>query len=81
MALHHFKQQDLQYGRWHDMACLRDLLTTNYPLVEWIDLAPFIFESVNINGVDTVTVVSHRWPSDVYSTPPTQVEITNWLNS
>ena len=63
------------------MGDLRDFLKTNYPLVDWVDLAPFIFETLVIGGVDTVTLVSNRWPSDVYSTPPTQTEINNWLNS
>ena len=63
------------------MGCMKEFLETNYPLVDWIDLAPFIFETIKVNGVRTVTLVTANWPSTTYPTPPTQTQITNWHNS
>ena len=63
------------------MGCMKEFLETNYPLVDWTDLSPFIFKTIRINGVRTVTLISANWPSATYSTPPTQTEITNWHNS
>jgi hypothetical protein len=63
------------------MACMFDFLETNYPLVDWIDLGAYIFNSIDENGIRTIKLNLANWPSDVYSTPPTQTEITNWHNS
>jgi len=63
------------------MACMIDFLETNYPLVDWIDLGPSIFKSINENGTRTIKLNLAKWPSNVYSIPPTQIEITNWHNS
>ena len=63
------------------MACLFDFLETNYPLVDWIDLGAYIFNSIDENGIRTIKLNLANWPSDVYSTPATQTEITNWHNS
>ena len=63
------------------MACMKDFLETNYPLVDWTDLSPSIFKSIDENGTRTIKLNLANWPSDVYSTPPTQTEITNWHNS
>ena len=59
------------------MGCMKDFLKTNYPLVDWTDLAPFMF---TMSG-NTVQLNLSMWPSDVYATPPTQSEITTWHNS
>ena len=59
------------------MACMKKFLTTNYPLVDWTDLAPFIFESSG----NTVLLNSAAWPTDTYPTPPTQTQINTWHNS
>jgi hypothetical protein len=56
---------------------MKDFLKTNYPLVDWTDLAPFMFK---MSG-NTVQLNLSMWPSDVYATPPTQSEITTWHNS
>jgi hypothetical protein len=63
------------------MACMKQFLETNYPLVDWTDLAPFVFEAVEMNGVTTITLITANWPSSTYPTQPTQTEITNWYNS
>lgn len=63
------------------MACMFDFLETNYPLVDWIDLGASIFNSIDENGIRTIKLNLANWPSNVYSTPPTQTEITNWHNS
>jgi len=63
------------------MGCMKEFLETNYPLVDWTDLAPFIFETIKVNGVRTVTLVTANWPSSTYPTAPTQAQITNWHNS
>lgn len=63
------------------MGCMKEFLETNYPLVDWTDLAPFIFETVKVNGVRKVKLITANWPSTTYPTAPTQSQITNWHNS